>query len=286
MIVFLNGEFVDHGDARVSVDDRAFLFADGVYEVVRIVDGRPFMFDAHVERLRAGLAALRIAAPAIDELPDITRRLLDSNDLDAGDATLYVQVSRGSAARKHAFPPAHTPATIFAAARPMAPHPPAFFERGVDAITVPDTRWSRCDIKSVSLLPNVLANQRAKESGAFEALFVRDGALIEGSHANLFAVVDGQLRTYPACNYILAGITRAVVLDIAKTQGIPCREAPVFSEQVPDLAELFLSGTTTDVMPITRLDGSAIGDGRPGPITQLMLASLRERMTAETSVTA
>ena len=279
MHVYLNGDFLDAAVARVSVDDRGFLFADGVYEVIRVIDGRVFLAQPHLRRLRDGLDALRIDQPRVD-FADIADRLLRENRLDDGEAIVYIQVTRGVAPRKHAFPPPDVPATAYVAARPLAPHSADAFERGVGAITVPDTRWSRCDIKSVSLLPNVLANQQAKEAGAFEALFVRDGALIEGSHANLFGVLGGELRTYPACNYILAGITRSLVLEIARDEGIPVREAPIYWEDRGDLEELFLSGTTTDVMPITRLDDTAIAGGQPGPVTRRLLHALRERMRA------
>mgnify|MGYP001247023770 FL=1 len=276
MLVYLNGEFVPHAQARVPVDDRGFLFADGVYEVVRVYEGRPFLMDAHLQRLRQGLAALRIDDPGADGFADVAERLLDQNGLRSGDATVYIQVTRGAAPRAHAFPPAGTPPTVYVAAKPFEPHPPAYYRDGVAAVTVPDTRWSRCDIKSVSLLANVLANQAAKEAGAFEALFVRDGIVLEGSHSNLFAVYDGALVTYPACNYILAGITRRQVIDLAEQLGIPVVEAPVPLDRVFAAAELFLSGTTTEILPVTRVDGRDIGDGRPGPITQRVQRAFRE----------
>jgi D-alanine transaminase len=276
MIVYLNGSYIPHVEAKVSVDDRGFLFADGIYEVIRAYEGRLFLMGPHMERMRNGLAALRIAPHWAHPLEDVAERLLDENDLRRGDATVYFQITRGAAPRKHAFPPAEVSATVYAAAKPFAQHPPEFFEQGVAAITVPDTRWSRCDIKSVSLLPNVLANQQARENGAFEALFIRDGTLIEGSHSNLFGVVDGVLRTYPECNYILGGITRRLVLELAREADIPTREAPMYYDELERIQELFLSGTTTEVMPITTLDGDPVGDGDPGPITTRLLAAYRE----------
>ena len=283
MLVFLNGRFVDSSEARVSVDDRGFLFADGVYEVVRVYDGRPFLMDSHMARLRAGLAAIRIAGADVDALPGIADRLLDDNGLGAAEATIYIQVTRGQAPRAHAFPGAVEP-TVYVATPPFRAQPAAYFEEGAAAVTVPDTRWSRCDIKSIALLPNVLANQAAKERGAFEALFVRDGVLIEGSHSNLFGVRDGELVTYPACNYILDGITRRFVLALAEKEGIPVRLGALPVEEIDALEELFLSGTTTEVMPLTRVDDRPIADGRPGPITcrlrQAYLAHARPRQQA------
>jgi D-alanine transaminase len=274
VLVYLNGEYIPHAEARISVDDRGFLFADGVYEVVRVYEGRPFLMTEHLERMAHGLRELRIAFDDVASLGDIAARLLDENDI-RGDATIYFQITRGAAPRKHAFPADGTPPTVYVAAKPFAQHPDAFFHDGVAAITVPDNRWARCDIKSVSLLPNVLANQMAKEAGAFEALFVRDGVLLEGSHSNLFGVVDGTLVTYPRCNYILPGITRDLVLRIAGELGIPTREAPIFVDRFARIDELFLSGTTTEVMPIVRVDGKAVGSGRPGEITRRLQEAYR-----------
>lgn len=275
MLVYLNGEFIPHAEARIPVDDRGFLFADGVYEVVRVYEGRAYLMDAHLRRLRQGLRALRIDESAIEELAPAAERLLDENDLRTGDATVYIQVTRGAAPRAHAFPPAGTAPTVYAAAKRFRQHPPEYFRDGVAAITFPDTRWSRCDIKSIALLPNVLANQAAKEAGAFEALFVRDGVAIEGSHSNLFAVYDGALLTYPACNYILAGITRQRVIELAGELGIPIAEGAIPLDRLFDAAELFLSGTTTEILPVTRVDGRTIGAGRPGPLTQRLQQAFR-----------
>ena len=275
MLVYLNGEFVDHASARVSVDDRGFLFADGVYEVARVYDGRIFQLRPHMERMQHGLGELRIHAQ-VDAIPDIAERLLDENELRQGDATVYVQVTRGAAPRAHAFPPPETPATVYVLAKPFRQHPATYFEDGVATITVPDTRWSRCDIKSIALLPNVLANQQAKDHGAFEALFVRDGALIEGSHSNLFGVLDGRLITYHLCGYILGGITRKLIMDRAPELGIRVAEEPVKLAELDRVEELFLSGTTTEVMPISKVDNKLIGDGKPGPVTRRLQEAFQQ----------
>lgn len=277
MRVYLNGDILDAADARIPVDDRGFLFADGVYEVVRVYDGRAFLMDEHMRRLRAGLAAIQISTGGLDRIAAAAGKLLDENGLRSGDSTIYIQVTRGVAPRAHAFPKPAAEPTVYVAAKPFRQHPADYFQRGVGTVTVPDTRWSRCDIKSISLLPNVLANQQAKDNDAFEALFVRDGAVIEGSHSNLFGVVGGELRTYPECNYILGGITRALVIALARDADIPVRETPIFADQLPHCDELFLSGTTTEVMPVTRVDGRQIGNGAPGPITLRLLAAYRER---------
>jgi D-alanine transaminase len=244
MIAYLNGEYVDHANARVSVDDRGFLFADGVYEVARVYDGRIFMMTPHMQRMRHGLGELRIRADVVDALPGIAERLLDENDLRQGEPTVYV------------------------IAKPFKQHPATYFEAGVATVTVPDTRWSRCDIKSIALLPNVLANQHAKENGAFEALFVRDDVLIEGSHSNLFGVIGGELVTYELCGYILGGITRNLILERASEIGLAAREGPLPMRDFDRIEELFLSGTTTEVMPISKVDNRLVRDGKPGPVTR------------------
>jgi D-alanine transaminase len=275
MKVYLNGAIVDHEHAAIPVDDRGFLFADGVYEVIRVYGGRQFLADEHLRRLRAGMAALRIDPAGLPDLEDVAQRLIDANAVTE-DGTVYIQVTRGVAPRRHAFPEGVTP-TVYMMAKPFRNHPAEAFERGVAAITVPDTRWSRCDIKAIALLPNVLANQLAHDAGAFEAIFVRDGVLIEGSHSNLFAVIDNTLLTYPSSNYILTGITRNLVLELARELGINAAEAPVFASQVPDLQELFLSGTTTEVMPVTRLDSQPVASGAPGKIATALQRAYRQR---------
>lgn len=277
MQIYLNGRIVDHAQATVSVDDRGFLFADGVYEVVRLYGGRPFQLEPHMRRMRMGLRALRIDPAPLDALEPELPALVEANDV-RGDGTIYVQVTRGAAPRRHAFPAAGTAPTVYAFAKPFAGHPDHYFSDGVAAVSVPDTRWARCDIKSIALLPNVLANQTAHENDAFEALFVKDGVLIEGSHSNLFGVVDGTLVTYPSCNYILTGITRNVVLDIARELDIPACEGPITADRFDAIEELFLSGTTTEVMPVTRLDGRPVNGGEVGPITRRLQEGFRQRV--------
>lgn len=268
MLVYLNGEYLDHSAARISVDDRGFLFADGVYEVARVYDGRIFMMQPHMDRMRHGLGELQIRDHMIDGIPAIAERLLDENKLRSGDGTIYIQITRGAAPRAHAFPPPETEPTVYVIAKPFKQHPAAYFAEGVATVTVPDTRWSRCDIKSIALLPNILANQQAKANGAFEALFVRDDVLIEGSHSNLFGVINGGIVTYSMCGYILGGITRRLILDRAPELGLPVREAPILLSEFDRIEELFLSGTTTEVMPISKVDNKLIGDGKPGPVTR------------------
>lgn len=277
MLVYLNGEYVAHENARVSVDDRGFLFADGVYEVVRVYGGTPHRMRDHVERMTRGLAALQIAFTDMDAVTGAAERLIRENGVDE-DGTIYIQISRGAAPRKHAFPGKDCRPTVYVAVQKYGGHPDDYWDDGVHAITVPDNRWARCDIKSIALLPNVMANQAAHAQGAFEALFIKDGVVIEGSHSNLWAVHRGRLVTYPASNYILAGITRAEVFELADELGIEAFEGMIYHEELFDMDELFLSGTTTEIMPIVRVDGREIVDGEPGPVTRKLLDAFRARV--------
>jgi D-alanine transaminase len=279
MQVYLDGQFLPSEEARVSVDDRGFLFGDGVYEVTRAIRGQLFEEDAHWRRLQNGLRDVAIRPDGIDRgrIREIYEHLLSVNGLDDTDATIYLQITRGCAPRAHPFPDPPCTPTIYAFAAPFD-IPAKLRREGVAAITVPDIRWARCDIKSVNLLPNVVAKQRAVEAGAWESVLVRDGVLLEGSSTNLFGVLDGELVTFPKSNYILPGVTREVVLELARDMGIPTREAPIFVDRIGGLEELFVTGTTTDVQPIVTLDGKRIGDGAVGGIASRLQGALMERM--------
>jgi D-alanine transaminase len=275
-IVYLNGAFVDRADAKISVDDRGFVFGDGVYEVTRTRDGVLLEVDRHVRRLQRSLAGIDLSHP-LGDLIDVSRRLLRDNGLARGEATVYWQVTRGAAApRTHWFPPAGTPVTVFASASPLAP----LHEKratGVGTILVPDQRWARCDLKTVNLLPNVLAKQKAVAAGAHEAILQRDGVIMEGAATNVFGVLDGVVRTHPRSNYILPGITREVVLELAAALGMVVQQEPMFVDDIPRLSECFLTGTTNDVMPVVAIDGRPVGDGRPGPIAGRLYSALIAR---------
>src|SRR5690606_25967289 len=280
--VYLNGEYLDRERARLPLDDRGFLFGDGVYEVCRVVRGKVFQAEAHWRRMHDGLRAISIDVDGhLDEqgLAGIYDGLIERNGLGEGEATVYVQVTRGAATRTHGFPPAGTPPTIYATAT-ASRLPRAQREAGAAAITLPDIRWARCDVKSVNLLPNVLGKQRAIEAGAFEAIFIRDGVVTEGASSNLFVVLDGELRTYPLSNYILPGITRAIVLEQADRLGYRVSEMPVTQRELLDAEEIFATGTTTDVQPLVTVDGRPVGLGRPGPITRSLRGALEAEMAA------
>ena len=258
--VYLNGQYLPDAKALISPLDRGFTYGDGVYEVIRAYQGKIFLLAEHFARLASSCAKMRIGAhlTPLEEVPD---RLLRDNGL-AGDALIYLQITRGAAPRSHVFPPADTRPTVFALAWSFTKNP-VLDAPGAVAILEPDVRWSRCDIKVTSLVPNSFAAQRAKELGAHEGLFVRDGVVQEGSLSNFFAVFDGEVRTAPLSNYILPGITRAVVLDLCREHGIPCRETPVFATELGDADELFLTSTVYDVVPIDCLDGRKLPPERP-----------------------
>jgi D-alanine transaminase len=280
MIVYLNGQFIPKDEARVSPDDRGFLFADGAYEVVRAYDGRFFKTQEHLTRLERSLRELRIAAPGTQSLGEVAAQLLHHNRLQDGDALLYIQVTRGAATRRHSFPDPAIPPTVYASASPFQQSREKW-EGGVKAILVPDIRWARCDIKSVALLPNVLASQEASEQGADEALFVRDGVATEGAHTNVFAVFDGQLVTHPQTNRILAGVTRQVVLDLCRALDIPVRETPVLEWQLREASELMITSTTAEVTPVVQIDDWQVAAGEPGPITTRLQRAFRDLVSAE-----
>ena len=273
VIVYLNGQFLPREQARISPEDRGFVFADAIYEVVRFGGGRPYRMAEHLERMRDGLNAIRIAAdPAF--FPAVAARLLAENGLEREDALVYAQVSRGAAPRYHAFPPQGTPPTIYASARPTDPPPPP---GGGRAIFAADDRWGRCDVKSVMLLPNVLASQKAREANAIEAILVRDGIAWEGTKANLFASVGGTLRTAPRGPRILPGVTRAAALEAAAALGHTIEERPLEIEELLSAQEVFLASTTLWTYSLVEIEGRRIGDGRPGPIA----AQIRDLLQAE-----
>jgi D-alanine transaminase len=273
--VFLNGRFVPKGEAMIPVEDRGFIFGDGIYEVVRGIGGRLFEWPAHAERLAYGLRELRIDATGTETLGDVCTQLLRENALTEGEATVYIQVSRGAAPRTHHFPPAGTPSTVYASATRFVPNL-ELRTKGAKGITYPDQRWARCDIKTVNLLGPVLARQAAVEAGAYEAILHRDGMVTEGAATTCFAVIDGVLRTAPLSNYLLPSITRRVLMELIRAAGIRCEERAFTLMELRRAQELFVCGTTTDVQPIVTLDGVPVADGQVGPVT----AQLREALAA------
>ncbi len=274
LTVYLNGQFLPYEQASIPVEDRAFLLADGIYEVIRVYGGKPFCMEQHLERLARSARELKMPEPDLAQLDEVSRKLVAINNLS--EATIYMQISRGAySPRTHAFPTGEVRPNVLVIARPFA-DAEELRQKGARAITVPDQRWARCDIKSTSLLPNALAKQQAAEAGAYEAIFIRDGFAIEGSSSNFMAVIDGEVRTYPKCNYILGGITRDVVLRLARELGYPVREEGIPLAALSACTEAWVTSTTSEIMPIVEIDGKPVGDGRPGPVCRALSEAFRK----------
>ncbi|MFW6147257.1 MAG: aminotransferase class IV [Thermodesulfobacteriota bacterium] len=275
MISYLNGNYLPHKEIRISPDDRGFLFSDALYEVMHSYGGRLFQVQAHLNRLSYGAKALRYTIVDFNYLADVARRLIRDNGLTKGNALVYIQVTRGEAPRSHLFPSPDTPLTVYAKATPFSPRSQER-EEGIRAILVPDQRWARCDIKTVSLLANTAANQEAFEKNAAEALFVRDGAVLEGTHTNLFAVLNGVLTTPPRTNYLLTGITRQVVLNLCRKHAVSYQERTILASELEQAEELMITGTTSEITPIVCLNGNTVGSGRPGNLTTYLQQAFLE----------
>jgi D-alanine transaminase len=271
--VYLNGEFLPPDQARVSVFDRGFIFGDGVYEVIPVFGDRLFRLPHHLARLDASLGAIRLRNPHTQqEWNNIFTHLLAEG---SGDQSIYLQITRGVAPRDHAFPPNITP-TVFAYAQPLKYSPPEQLAQGVAAVTAADIRWQRCDIKAIALLANALLRQEAIDQGAVEAILLRDGVITEGAASNVFVIKNGRLVTPPKGPFILPGITRDLVVEIARAKGIPCDELPVKIETLISADEVWLTSSTKEILPITRIDGRAVGNGKPGPMHARMFALYKE----------
>jgi len=277
MIVYYNYSFMPKDEVRISPDDRGFLFGDGVYEVIHAWGGQLFEADAHFARLEHSLGELRIAFRDLARLRTAMETLLLQNGLTQGPARIYCQITRGVAPREHAFPDPNTAPTVYATAEPYTP-PVALWEHGVRALFVPDIRWGRCDIKSLNLLGNVLATQRAKEAGAYDAILVRDDTVTEGSHTGVCAVLDGTMVTHPLTSEILGSVTRDVVLRLCHELSIPCAERAITRTALLEADEVMFLGTTSGVMPVIEIEGQPIGAGRPGPVTRRLQEALHSRM--------
>jgi D-alanine transaminase len=278
MIVFFNHQFIPKAEVRIEPDDRGFLFADGVYEVIRSYRGKLFKADEHIARLNRSLQFLRIRMPENANFKQIGTQLIEHNNLQNEDASIYIQVTRGPATRKHAFPEAKMPATLYASVSPLQ-RPVEKQAQGVKVILKPDIRWARCDIKSIALLPNVLASQRAKEEKAEEAILVRDGVALEGSHSSFGGVFNNRLVTAPKSNYILAGITREVVLQLCQKLNIIVEEFPIMADRLQEADELILFSTSLEVTPIVQVDDWQVGDGKPGAVTRKLQRAFDELIT-------
>ena len=275
-VAFINGTFVPMAEAKVSIEDRGFQFGDGVYEVIRTYKGCPFELEAHLARLDRSATALDLKQPYSHD--DWTRHILEGIRRAAyPESKIYVQITRGVAPRDHAYSDDATP-TVVMTVREFHPLDRSVQVAGVEAITTEDIRWGRCDIKSVNLLANVLARQQVKQAQVFEAILVNEGLVTEGAVSNVMVVQGGTVVTAPQGPRILSGITRTVVLDLARSEGLPVQERFVSQADLYEADEVFLTGTTVEVLAVIRVDGKVIGDGRPGPIAQRLAARFTGRV--------
>lgn len=268
--VYLNGRFLPLAEAGISPLDRGFLYGDGVYEVIPVYSRRTFRIDEHLKRLQATLDGIHLTNPlATEAWKTVIFKLVESAPWE--DQSIYLQVTRGADdKRDHAFPPTSVTPTAFAFASPLVTTSADVRAKGVAAITVPDLRWSRCDLKVVSLLANVLARQQAVEQGCAEALLIRDGLMKEGAASNIFIVKDGVLIAPPKTHLMLPGITYDVILELAETHRQAHEVREISEAELRAADEVWMTSSTKEILAITRLDGQPVGTGQPGPYGEQM----------------
>ncbi|WP_374722797.1 D-amino-acid transaminase [Peribacillus tepidiphilus] len=273
--VIFDGQLINRLEASVDIEDRGYQFGDGVYEVIRVYNGKMFTSKEHLQRLFESGEKIGMDIPyGLDKIKAMLEDLIQANNLTLG--TVYLQVTRGVAPRNHMFPSSDVKPMFVAYTREVA-RPEENMMNGVKTISVEDIRWLLCDIKSLNLLGNLLAKQKAADAGCFEAIQHRNGTVTEGSLSNVSIVVDGVVKTHPANHLILNGISRQVMLKTCEKAGIPFAEKPYTLDELKNADEVFLTGTTVEVMPIIEVDGQRIGNGKPGEITK----KLQELFKAE-----
>ena len=267
-VVYLNGQFLPREDARISPDDRGYIFADGVYEVVKYYDGKPFRYTDHFSRLKRSLKEVQINFEGLPGLEEVFKKLLEENGLTADHAGVYVQVTRGVNKRVHHFPSDLRPG-VYAFSFEM----PSYSENlrnGISVITREDIRWLRCDIKSISLLPNTMLYNQAVEEGAGECILIRKGNVTEATHSSVLAVKNGKVITHPLCNLILPGITRKVILEICHKFNIEAEERPITEKEMYEVDELIIAGTGSEITPVVKVNDKPIGNKKPGEVTRFL----------------
>ncbi|MEO8850004.1 MAG: D-amino acid aminotransferase [Casimicrobiaceae bacterium] len=267
-IVYLNGDFLPAPEAKVSVLDRGFIYGDGVYEVVPVYARQPFRMAPHLRRLQHSLDGIRLANPLTDaQWTTLIGEMIERQPFD--DQAVYLQVTRGVAKRDHAFP-AGTAPTVFMMSNPLSVPSAEQVRRGVAVVTAEDNRWQRCDLKTTSLVGNVLMRQLAVDAGAVETMMFRDGFLTEASASNVLAVIDGVIIAPPKDNHILPGITYDAVIEFARAGGLRLDVRQVSRAQAFAASELWLSSSTKEVLAITTVDGKPFSGGAPGPLFHRM----------------
>ena len=277
-IAYVNGRFCPLAEAVVSVEDRGYQFADGVYEVVATYGGCPYALEPHLARLQGNLEALHLPLDICEY--GLRAKLMEGIERSSfGETLVYIQVTRGVAPRRHEFPAVSVTPTVVMTFKELHRLPQDLYDRGVEVISTADLRWKRCDIKSIALLPNILAKQAAAQVGAFEALLVdAEGRVTEGASTSAFGIQAGRLYTAPIGPHILPSITRGILLDLARKLGLPIDEEFCTLDQFKEADEVFLAGTATEAMPVVQIDDAIIGDGAPGPITRQVRVAFLESL--------
>lgn len=274
-LAWIDGTVSDIADARVSIEDRGYLLGDGVYEVIRVYGSQPFYLQAHLERLKNSSDAIKITLPySLGEIEEAARDLLRRSGYS--DGYIYMQLTRGSAKRDHLFPEGITP-TLIMYVREVQPLQALETVKPARCITLPDERWMNCYIKTINLLPNLLARQKAAEAGALEALLYRPGDILtEGTRSNLFALIDDKVLTHPATNLILPGITRQIVIKLMENHSISFREEAFTLEDLKRASEVWITSTTLEVQPVGEIDGSPFSFPAPGSVAKLLMEEFRK----------
>ncbi|MFP7474120.1 D-amino-acid transaminase [Niallia taxi] len=278
-IVWMNGAFIDRSEAKVDIEDRGYQFGDGIYEVIRVYNGKLFTANEHLERLLGSGDKLSIKIEyTVEELKLLMEQLVEKNKLETG--IIYMQVTRGTSSRNHAFPAEDTPPTYIAYTKEVS-IPYEQLDNGVEAITVEDIRWSRCDIKSLNLLGNVIAKQKATEAGCYESIQYRELTVTEGSSSNIWIMKDNSVKTHEANQFILNGITRQKIIQLCKENEIEIIEEAFTIEDLIDADEVFLSSTTAEVMPIISINNVPVGNGEIGPVTRNLQKLFKDAIESE-----
>lgn len=263
-LVYLNGDYLPINEAKISVLDRGFIFGDGVYEVIPAYGGKALRFEHHMQRLQNSLDAVRITNPLTNaQWQEVLDKLI--SETGSEDQYLYLHITRGVASRDHRFPDETKP-TVFVMSSVLQPVEPALLEKGISAVTLDDIRWQHCNIKAIALLPNILLRQQAVDQDAMEAILIRDGDITEGAASNVFIVSDGAIKTPPKGKKLLPGITRDLVVELAKTHNMPVEEVAITEKEFLAADEVWLTSSTKEILPVTRINEQQVGNGKPGAV--------------------
>lgn len=267
-LVYLNGDYLPINEAKISVLDRGFIFGDGVYEVIPAYGGKALRFEHHMQRLQNSLDAVRITNPLTNaQWQEVLDKLISETGPE--DQYLYLHITRGVASRDHRFPDETKP-TVFVMSSVLQPVEPALLEKGISAVTLDDIRWQHCNIKAIALLPNILLRQQAVDQDAMEAILIRDGDITEGAASNVFIVSDGVIKTPPKGKKLLPGITRDLVVELAKTHNMPIEEVSISEKEFLAADEIWLTSSTKEILPVTRINEQQVGSGKPSAVWQDM----------------